>query len=378
MTAERVLLMQLDGQLPFVSLMQIAAHHLAKGDHVELRKAKSALTIEPRFEDMTGDGNAIAWDRVYASCIFQSTRPLAERLQHAWHGVNLQIGGTGWVGSATLASVGIDPDGPLDYSVYPTFKPSLGFTQRGCRLACEFCVVPAKEGKVRDVATIEQIWRGGDHPREIILLDNDFFGGGQWRERIRELREGKFAVSFCQGINARMLNDETAEAIASVDYRDISMGRRPDGTKGKDKRKRIYTAWDSRKDERTLFRGLEALARAGVKPDHIMVYMLIGYWPGETHADRDYRRKKLRDFGARPYPMPFTRTGPLGDELKRFQKWVVQRADLFKTWEEWCAARGELRRLGDRRVSLPLFPGSQVALDAVAEPDDHDDGDGEP
>lgn len=30
--------------------------------------------------------------------------------------------------------------------------------------------------------------------------------------------------------------------------------------------------------------------------------------------------------------------------------------ELFKTWEEWCAAKGEMRNLGDRRVSLPLFP----------------------
>ena len=66
--------------------------------------------------------------------------------------------------------------------------------------------------------------------------------------------------------------------------------------------KRIYTAWDNRKDERRLFSGLEALVRHGVKPDHIMVYMLIGYWDGETSADREYRRAQLRAFGpAAPY-----------------------------------------------------------------------------
>lgn len=82
-----------------------------------------------------------------------------------------------------------------------------------------------------------------------------------------------------------------------------------------------------------------------------MVYMLVGYWPGETHADRDYRRQRLRDFGARPYPMPYTRT----HELRMFQGWVVQRADLHVPWERWVAARGEPRKLGPRRVSLPLF-----------------------
>src|ERR1700679_2281967 len=47
--------------------------------------------------------------------------------------------------------------------------------------------------------------------------------------------------------------------------------------------------------------------------------MLIGYWPGETHADRDYRRARLREWGARPYPMPYVRT----PELVGFQRWVI-------------------------------------------------------
>lgn len=67
---------------------------------------------------------------------------------------------------------------------------------------------------------------------------------------------------------------------------------------------------------------------------HIMVYMLIGYWPGETDADRVYRQAKLRDFGCRPYPMPFTRT----PELVGFQRWVIGAYDKRITWAEWRAA----------------------------------------
>jgi tRNA A37 methylthiotransferase MiaB len=36
-----------------------------------------------------------------------------------------------------------------DYTIYPRFQQSIGFTQRGCRLNCSFCVVPQKEGKVK-------------------------------------------------------------------------------------------------------------------------------------------------------------------------------------------------------------------------------------
>lgn len=328
-----VLLLHLDGKLPNLALMRIAAHHRELGDQVELRHAGNLRALEPRFSDPV-------WDRVYASAIFERSRPLADRVRELHP--QAVIGGTGVSLTSNLADVGIDERGPLDYSDYPTWKQSIGFTMRGCRLRCEFCVVPRKEGRARPHSTITEIWRGNEHPRQLLLLDNDFFGNPEWRERHREMVDGGFAVSFVQGINARMLNDETATAIVTLKYRDDSM-----------KRPRIYTAWDNRKDERRLFTGLEALTRAGVKPDHIMVYMLVGYWPGETHADRDYRRARLRAFGARPYPMPYVRT----PELVAFQRWVVRRHDMHTSWADfWDRAHGDPRKLGDRRVSLPLFP----------------------
>ncbi len=347
-----VLLLHLDGKLPNLALMKLAACHRQLGDHVELRRIavscsepktlkKAIRNVEPRFGDP-------AWDRVYGSLIFEDTRPVAERAQKIYP--NIRLGGTGWDFRAgqllhrTDLGAAIDELAP-DYSDYRTFDRSMGFTQRGCRLSCRFCVVPRKEGRITDAWSIEQIWRGDPWPREIILLDNDFFGGRFWKARIAELVTGKFKVCFCQGINARMLNDETAEAIASVDCRDTDM-----------ERKRIYTAWDGRKDERRLFAGLDALKRAGIKPDHMMVYMLIGEEAGETHADRDYRRQKLRDYGALPYPMPYVRHGELGRELRKFQSWVIQRVDLHTSWKDyWEKAGGEVRKLGPRRVSLPLF-----------------------
>jgi hypothetical protein len=77
-----------------------------------------------------------------------------------------------------------------DYGGYPDFKDSLGFTQRGCRLKCKFCVVPTKEGKNRGLNPISAIWRGDPFPRNLNILDNDFFGQPEWRERIAEIRDG--------------------------------------------------------------------------------------------------------------------------------------------------------------------------------------------
>jgi len=94
-----------------------------------------------------------------------------------------------------------------------------------------------------------------------------------------------------------IFTDETAEAVCSLDYRDDSFEHR-----------RFYCAWDNKGDEDRLFAGLERLVRYGMKPDEVIVYMLVGFWPGETERDRLYRHDKLRDFGCRPFPMPYRGT----------------------------------------------------------------------
>jgi len=312
----KVLLFQLDGKIPNIALMRIAAHYKSKGDEVSFR--------------WTGNPCRELWDRpdvVYASAIFEKTRPTVEMLREEFP--DAIIGGTGVDLAFSLEDIGIKTL-EQDYSLYPKWMQSIGFTQRGCRLKCPFCVVPRKEGAIREEKTIAEIWRGEPWPKQLLLLDNDFFGQPHWRERIKEIQDGGFKVSFNQGINARFLTDEAAQAIASVDYRDDSM-----------KIKRIYTAWDNRRDESRLFDGLNRLVKYGVQPDNIMVYMLIGYWDWETEEDRLYRHGKMREFGCRPYPMPFVRTS----ELVGFQRWVIGAYDKRVSWEDWKSANYEPREL---------------------------------
>ena len=319
----KVLIFQLDGELPNIALMRIAAHHRALGDEVEFRGRHSA-----RRE---------LWDnpeRVYASAIFDKTRPRVEQLLRDFP--DAIVGGTGVDVASSLESMGITTL-EQDYSIYPDFTASIGFLQRGCRKRCPFCVVPRKEGAVRGEQSVYNLWRGEPWPRHLHLLDNDFFGNPEWRERIQEINEGRFKVCFSQGINARFLSDEHADAdeaaaaLASVDYRDKRFVAR-----------RLYTAWDNRKDEDTLFQGLHRLVKYGVKPGNIMVYMLIGYWKGETWDDRIYRQSKLREFGCDPYPMPYLRTR----ELVKFQTWVCSAFDKRVSWWDWQRANYDPYKLG--------------------------------
>jgi hypothetical protein len=326
-----VLLLQLDGKIPNLALMRISAHHKALGDSVELRIAGNAAALERQLWDT-------APDMVYASSIFGWTRHLGERLLSLYP--QAKVGGSGWDTPehvTSLAEIGITTRA-TDYSIYPKWQHSIGFTQRGCRMnadKCPFCSVPWREGKIRAEDSVISIWRGDPHPKNLLLLDNDTFGNPNWRQEIAAIRDGGFKVCWNQGINARLLNkDEFCEAIASVNYRDDSFTA-----------KRLYTAWDNLKDEAPLFRGLDALVRYGVKPDNIMVYLLCGF--GESADDREYRRKKLRDFGARPYPMVFDRQfNPKRHELNGFARWVIGAYDKRVPWDKWEAAGYEPRRLG--------------------------------
>ena len=150
----KVLLLHLDGRLPNLALLRLAAHHRALGDDVLLRRAGNLAALEPRLDDPR-------WDRVCASLIFARTRPLGERVRALWP--DAIIGGTGWDLAATLEGVGVTT-GALDYADYPQWRQSIGFTQRGCRLRCSFCVVPRTEGAVREELSIAEIWRGDHDP----------------------------------------------------------------------------------------------------------------------------------------------------------------------------------------------------------------------
>jgi hypothetical protein len=299
-------LTQIDGKLPNLALMKLAHWHKQRGDAVFYTRDALKGMFEPEY------------GAVYGSAIFKFSHEKLQRFKAQWPGAI--VGGTGTDSASTVEQ--ITGDYPyLDYSIYPEFKSSIGFTQRGCRLSCKFCVVPKKEGKPRHEATIAGIWRGAPWPKHLHLLDNDFFGGPDWRERIAEIRDGGFKVAFTQGINVRAMTPEVAAAIATIEYRDDSFSQR-----------RLYTAWDNLKDEDVFFRGVDTLEAAGVPSKHLFAYMLIGFDKNETW-DRILRRfDRMVERGIRPYPMPFDQSRR---DLKAFQRWVVTGLYRAVRWEDY-------------------------------------------
>lgn len=305
-------LTQLDGSLPNIALAKLAHWHRSQGDEVYFTRRIERDLFEPAF------------DVVYGSAIFNFSAPLIQQFRQQWPGAIVSGSGVSPDGGITVEEViGV----PLwtyenyDYSIYPEFTDSIGFLARGCRLACKFCAVSNKEGRSISVNTVADLWRGNPKNKKLHLLDNDFFGNPEWKSRLEEIKAGKFKVCFSQGINVRLINEEQAEVLATVEYRDTSFQER-----------RLYTAWDNLRDEPLFLSKVEVLEKAGIPPKHLMAYMLVGYDPKETWDDIWHRFGAMVERGILPYPMVYDRNRK---DLLAFQRWANTGLYRVVPWNEY-------------------------------------------
>lgn len=330
---------QLDGSLPNLALMRLSAWHRSQGDEVFWERGTARHMWEPEY------------DTVYASAIFEYTQKAAEKFIRQFPGA--LVGGSGGDSSLRVEDIVPSQFVGLDYSGYPDFTGSIGYAMRGCRFKCGFCVVPKQEGEARSNHAIGQIWRGPGYPKDIHLLDNDFFGNPNWRAVVDEIVTGGYRVCINQGINLRLLAGHpwnvpklnwTPEVIRSYEALAdeqvealVAMKPRDDSFKGQ----RIYAAWDNLGDEEVFMRGLDRLERHGVNPDHVMVYMLIGYDRRETWDKIFYRYNRMMERGVRPYPMPFHKLRFTNQahyrRLRQFQAWIIRGTHKKTPFEEFNA-----------------------------------------
>lgn len=307
---------QIDGKLPNLALMRLAAWHREQGDDVRWERGTSRQFHEP------------AYDIVYGSAIFSTSAKAVALFRSQFP--SAIVGGEGGDTDLRIETIVPSQFTGLDYSGYPHFTASIGYTMRGCRFKCGFCPVPKKEGKAHAVATVAQVWRGDPHPKRLHLLDNDFFGNPEWRHVVEAIIEGGFKVCINQGVNVRLIDDEQAAALVALRTMDDQF-----------KTRRIYTAWDNIGDERVFFAGVDRLEKAGARPDDLMVYMLCGYDPRETWERLWHRYGKMVERGVRPYPMIHDRyRHAMPDhwkQLKRFQGWVITGAHKTSPLSEFRA-----------------------------------------
>lgn len=308
----RIALYDVDSTIPNLALMKLSAFHKAQGDSVSM-----FLPIMRPTE----------FDRIYASTVFKD-QPDDDLSNHSYLNPDqMEIGGSGWSLEKWLPPE-VHRCVP-DYSLYG-YQHSIGFTARGCRFSCKFCDVPTKEGRPKHENTIDEIWvqRDSDY---VVLLDNDFFGGPQWEDRIAEILKYDLKVCFSQGLNIRIITDEQCSALALVRFTNL-----------KRTRSQVYFAWDRFHDEKQIDAGIQRVLNAGIKAWQMAFFVLVGF---DTTPEQDlYRVLKLQRLGCDPFAMPYRKNDPY---QKNFARWVNHRA-IFNTvpWEDY--------RTGIKRESKPI------------------------
>lgn len=293
---QKVGVIQLDGKLPNLALMKIAGYHEQIGHTVEWYKGNL-------FEQ--------EYDMIYASKLFSFTQvpDLPQRTI---------IGGTG-IDFYNKLPEAIESATP-SYSLFPECNYHLGFSMKGCRFACKFCCVPKKEGRPYNYNSIDEILINPKGSNRLMLLDNDFFGGANWRENLKRIIELKLKVCFVQGLNIRIISPEQAELLAQCNYHNSKFNQRY-----------LTFAWDKYKDRKLIEKGIKICNDAGIPTKRMQFFVLIGF---DTTPDQDLDRvMTLRQLGAMPFAMPYNKHNKY---QKAFTRWVNHRA-TFKScsWEEY-------------------------------------------
>lgn len=274
----KVGLIQFDGKWQNLALLKLSAWHKKRGDEV--------IWIDlTGFEDI---------DRWYGSSIF--------------------MGGSGYDLDSKLPD-DIEHLCP-DYEQFQT-KHSIGFTSRGCIRNCKFCIVRAKEGKMKEWADFNEFLR---HTK-VLLLDNNFLASPKWKEKLQFLIKNKIKVSFCQGLDIRLVDDENAKLLAKVKWYNPKFRER-----------RLYFAFDDPRLEKVVRRGVEILNRNGIQSKYLMFYMLTNF---NTTWEEDWKRFRiLEELGVDPYVMIYDRDRA-PRKKKDFARWINQRRYKKVSFEKY-------------------------------------------
>lgn len=281
---------------PNVALMKLSAWHKAQGD-----------TVLPL-------NSGLPADKRYGSAVFTWNRHKVEQLTAQ----GAIVGGSG-VDLKNKLPDGVEAMRP-DYSLYG-IDYGVGYLMRGCIWTCAFCVVPEKEGKPREVASIDQLLNPISSKRPfVVLMDNEFF----WREKwaIARLEEfTKRGIDFCpsQGLDVRVVTPALVDALAASPYWNLRRSRR-----------QITFAFDDIKTEARYRRGVEMLLTK-IAAWHLQSFVLVGY---NSTIEQDLERIAIiRSYGIDPFVMVYRdyHTGKMArdPQLRNLARWVNRR--LYKT-----------------------------------------------
>lgn len=325
-----ILLIDFDGRLPNQALRKISAYHKARGDQVYLNKCLKTP------------------DKVYVSVLFAWNKEKAVGIKKVFPKSEVIYGGTGWDLNIKLPAEmeAMAPDYELyaPQDVYERLRGAgskenkwkkaaeltsahQGRTTWGCPRRCPFCIVPAKEGKLRQAYEIKEIVDSSSSSNILTLLDANFVADPYAIDKLIEIRQRGLKLNLTQGIDARII------------------ARRPEVGMELAKTARYhfhYVAWDQMESEQEALTGIQTLLDCGMPHSRLSCFMLTGY--NTTFEEDMYRVMKLKESKIAPYVMLYNHQGDQRDHA--FARWVNGRFHKVVAWDEfrdWVRVRDVFR-----------------------------------
>jgi len=251
-------------------------------------------------------------DEVHVSCVFSWDKKKAEMLARQWKRVckNVKVGGPAYD----------DPGGEFIPDMY--VKRGYVLTSRGCPRRCSFCLVPSREGKLRELS----VQKGST------VFDNNLLACSHGHvESVFDMLNGQRGVTFTGGLDTYFMKDWHIDRLVRL---------------GKCLRY-FYIAYDRLEDKDSVESALVSLHDAGLIQDMIGCYVLVGY-EGDTIKEADERCEWVFVNGGIPFAMYYR--GLYEESSKKPKEW----GELTCRWM-WISTiykhmKGEGLRYHDRFV----------------------------
>lgn len=153
--------------------------------------------------------DASGFDAVRISIIFKRNKDMVKIIGCD----DVLFGGTGYDPTIKLP----DEVDNLEATPYGDYKERIEFLTRGCIRDCYFCLVRQKEGFLHEYRTLERIL-SNYNGEKIRFFDNNFLAWDKANEVMEILIRKQIPVSFNEGLDIRLINDENARLLSQLNY----------------------------------------------------------------------------------------------------------------------------------------------------------------
>jgi len=243
----------------------------------------------------------IKYDEVHISVTFVSGLRQCWFLAHSWERYgNVKIGGP---------ACG-DPGGEFVPGMY--LKKGVTITSRGCIRNCPFCLVPKREGKIRELKI---------HTGNIVQDNNLLACSKEHIQKVFEMLQTQKAIDFSGGLDCRLLKDWHIEELRSL------------------KIKQLWFAYDN-KDYKSAIKAAGEKLSKYFSRGKMRCYVLIGFG-NDTIDKAELRLREAWEFGFLPFAMLYEK----GQHTKDWH-------DLQRKWSRPAATKRIMNPKQNRQMGL--------------------------